>query len=378
MILGNERYSGKIALAGMLVFSFGMFAWLGTEARAQEPKPAEAAADSPVALFKQAFDQSKTAKDEKEFSQLIDLVKKGLAAKPSKASEEWAKKTLAWALNKRGELLSAAGEEEKALADFNESIGMDGSQWRTVYNRGISHAILGKSDEAAADLDKALQMNPNSARAWFNRGELRYATGDYAGAIRDYDRSLRLSRTEPDAFVSRGHAYYRQGNYNQAIADYSQAIQVNPDFAEAHVHRADAYADRGRFREAYEDYSRALRLDPASGHAWQAGGWLLSTCPDEQYREADKALKMALYAISLDGETYFKYLDTLAAAYANLGQFDKAVETQTKVVAMVPEDQGEDGKAVRVRLETYKAKKPYRDTRAALVQAVAPPLPPAP
>jgi len=51
------------------------------------------------------------------------------------------------------------------------------------------------------------------------------------------------------------------------------------------------------------------------------------------------------------------YIDTLAAAYAEAGEFDKAVEWQTKARDLAPENQKAD---YQTRVDLYRAGKPYR------------------
>lgn len=52
-------------------------------------------------------------------------------------------------------------------------------------------------------------------------------------------------------------------------------------------------------------------------------------------------------------------LDTLAAAYAEFGQFDRAIEYQNKAISLVDKD---DVASYRKRLGLYRSKKPYRAT----------------
>ena len=51
----------------------------------------------------------------------------------------------------------------------------------------------------------------------------------------------------------------------------------------------------------------------------------MATCPDERYRNEELALTAAQKALELDGDKDPRYIETLAAAYANAGQYDSAV-----------------------------------------------------
>ena len=85
--------------------------------------------------------------------------------------------------------------------------------------------------------------------------------------------------------------------------------------------------------------------------------WLLSTNPDEQIRDGKEAVRM--------GELYIKgkteniiYLDTLAAAYAEAGRFDEAVQLQTELVSRL-EDNDDRYADFSERLKRYQSNKPW-------------------
>jgi hypothetical protein len=71
-------------------------------------------------------------------------------------------------------------------------------------------------------------------------------------------------------------------------------------------------------------------------------------------------VKHATRACELTGWKTADWIDTLAAAYAEAGDFDKAVEFQRKALSF-PDFQKADGKGGRERLDLYERKMPYRD-----------------
>ena len=94
--------------------------------------------------------------------------------------------------------------------------------------------------------------------------------------------------------------------------------------------------------------------------AYNELAWLQATCPDERYRNGDKAVVNAGYAHLLgDGRTW-EFIDTLAAAFAEIGEFSEAVQWQTKAIGLAPETKR--GR-LQMRLELYKQGKPYRGER---------------
>jgi tetratricopeptide (TPR) repeat protein len=70
------------------------------------------------------------------------------------------------------------------------------------------------------------------------------------------------------------------------------------------------------------------------------------------------AIKSAQKAIELDGDKDYRYLDTLAAAHANAGDFDQAKSVANRAVNATPQKEMAN---VRQRLELYQSGRAYRE-----------------
>jgi tetratricopeptide (TPR) repeat protein len=79
--------------------------------------------------------------------------------------------------------------------------------------------------------------------------------------------------------------------------------------------------------EAAARLEQALQLHPDSVDALNDLAWLLATCPDTKLRDSAKALKLANHAAQLTDRKDPGVLETLAAAYAEGGQFTEAIKT---------------------------------------------------
>ena len=105
-------------------------------------------------------------------------------------------------------------------------------------------------------------------------------------------------------------------------------------------------------------------LSPAAdqGHAsaQNALAWLLATSVDDNIRDGQLAIQYALGAV--ENRKDFGFVDTLADAYAEAGQFEKAVETQKEVISMVTEDHSTFEEFVE-RLKGYENSEPWREDR---------------
>jgi Zn-dependent protease/Tfp pilus assembly protein PilF len=145
-----------------------------------------------------------------------------------------------------------------------------------------------------------------------------------------------------------------------AVLEFNEAISLFPGQAFIHVNRGLSYACQGDYARAEEDYLEAIRLDPTLAQALNNLAWLRATALDPRFRDGRDALELAHRACELGSWKEPNHLGTLAAAYAESGDFAAAVTWQKKAL----EDQDsckEQDKKGRVRIQLYQEGKPYRE-----------------
>src|SRR5262249_8574963 len=148
-----------------------------------------------------------------------------------------------------------------------------------------------------------------------------------------------------DAYLNRGRAYYFRKDYDRALADLNQAIRLDGAKDIAYVYRGLTFDKTKVYAKASADYCTAIRLNPDSYYGYDNLGWLLATCPDARERNGKQAVLDATKACELTLWKDFYCLGTLAAAYAEIGEFDKAVEWQKKSLEIPECDETEVEKA---------------------------------
>jgi tetratricopeptide (TPR) repeat protein len=190
--------------------------------------------------------------------------------------------------------------------------------------------------------------------------------GDRDGGIqRDRSRAggaagIRLDPNYALAYNNRGSIRNAKGESDKAIADCSEAIRLDPKLAVAYNNRGVAWRAKKEYDRAIADYNEAIRLDPKLVITYNGRAWLWATCPDAKYRDGKRAVESATRACELSGWKDADRLDTLAAAYAEAGDFDAAVTWQSKANALFTD--AEIKKGGQERLQHYREKKPYRET----------------
>ena len=118
---------------------------------------------------------------------------------------------------------------------------------------------------------------------------------------------------------------------DQDIKDYSTAIALFPDKPFNYLGRANAYSRMAQFDLAAKDHEKAIELKPRYAIVYNDAAWFFATCKDQKYRDGRKAVEFGKEAVSMNKDKA-AYYDTLAAAYAESGDFDKAVRMEKKAV----------------------------------------------
>jgi TPR repeat protein len=205
------------------------------------------------------------------------------------------------------------------------------------------------------------------------------------GVPQDYGEAVRWYRRAADQGYARAqHSLAFMYRYGRGVRpDYEAAVKwfykaawqgftdslkwlhgaADQGHAGAQHHLALLYrAGRG----VEQDYSEALRwFEEAAAQGYQPAvegrARLLATARDGEVRDGNKAVTLAAEAVK--ARRSVDALDTLAAAYAEVGRFSAAVQMQLQVLEML-RAQGASSSRVKGyadRLAIYKEKRPYRE-----------------
>jgi tetratricopeptide (TPR) repeat protein len=258
------------------------------------------------------------------------------------------------ARNNRGVAWAYKGDYDKAISDCTEAVKINPLYANAYNNRGYAWQQKGDLDKAIADYTEALTIDEKYVQAYHSRGFAWACKGEYDKAIADYDKALEIRPRYADVYGKRGSAWSHKGNLDKAIADYTKALEIDPEFDEAYYNRAVIWNRKGKCEKAIADFTQALDINPDYSEAYNQLARTLAMCPDAKHRNGAKAVEYAKKALELNLKV--GYLDTLAAAYAEQGQFEDAVREQEKAIELLAGKGGTQKSlaASRERLKSYK------------------------
>jgi tetratricopeptide (TPR) repeat protein len=160
-----------------------------------------------------------------------------------------------------------------------------------------------------------------------NKAEDQLKNGDVTGAKGNVETALHSDPKFWPALYIRAKIFVRQGQYQLAIADCNEALRQYPGFVEASLLRAGINAHLGKYSEALKETNYLISMHPRRvtlGRALKHRAWIQATCPDPAFRNGQQAVKDAKAACSISEWKDENTIDTLAAAYAETGDFDSA------------------------------------------------------
>jgi tetratricopeptide (TPR) repeat protein len=258
--------------------------------------------------------------------------------------------------------LRDAAQLEPARAECETAI-------RLAPNYAWAHEVLGgvllledKYGEADAELRTALQLSPGRAGIHLALSQVALARNLPVEAAAQCEAMLATDPSNPQAHVELGKALAMQGKLDDARAQYAEALRLTPQFPEAHYQLALALASQHNTAEAVSHYRMTLELFPDNTDALNNLAWILATDNHAENRNGADAVKFASAACNLTQGKDPLLLETLAASYAEAGNFDQAIVMAQRAhdLAVV---QGKTNLTARSlqSLEIFRLHQPYRE-----------------
>ena len=226
-------------------------------------------------------------------------------------------------------------------------------------DRGEDFRRKGDLANAMRDFTEAIRLDPRFTWPYNNRGLVWAAKGEFEEALKDYEEAIRIDPRYTFAFNNRGLVWTAKGEFEKAIKDFNEAIQLDPKYSFPFNNRGLAWELKGDLGKAIADFAEAIQLDPRYAAPHNSIAWLRATCHDPRFRGGKEAVEFAFKACELTDWKSYAELDSLAAAYAEAGDFTSAVIWALTALENAPA--GEIPSATK-RLELYRSGQPYHQS----------------
>ena len=294
-----------------------------------------------------------------------------------------------------GNTLLQQGKLSEAEQEYRQAIGMNPTLAQ-AWN-GLATVLSERGDMAGAGerIRIALRFDPRLVRARCNLGKILAREGKPAEAAAEFREALRIDPENLDSHYNLAVAGIKQGRPREAIAEFRRAMDTVADRAEGEFLagqslRPDRPAGRRRRRLPRGGPPRTQSAEGAAGSwpgCWSCwamrprlssiiancssevptrgrcgtiwhGSWLRTRGP--ACRDGQEALRLIEPVCRTTNYKEPAPMQTLAAAYAEAGQFDRAVEIASRALDLA-RSQGNQGLAANLQrlLESYRQRKPW-------------------
>lgn len=234
-------------------------------------------------------------------------------------------------MNKDGDAYLSLGNTQEAIEKFKQAIKLDPENTTTLANLCTAYKQTNQTDLADQTCLKASTLKSEEIVEWHLKKTL---------------------------------SFRRNEKYDLALTEVNKALDVLPLHNESLITKALIYGKIKQYRKRIDTLRKAVNTGSKRPQAYNNLAYLLATSSNSSYRDGEEALELALKAVDLANKPNPIYIDTLAAAYAEVGQFDNAVNSQQKAINIL-KTQGRQDLVKKwgliKKVEFYQANKPWRD-----------------
>jgi tetratricopeptide (TPR) repeat protein len=183
-------------------------------------------------------------------------------------------------------------------------------------------------------------------------------------AILEFKKSIEINPRGAPSLDCMGRAYELKGNFEEAARWFEKSLQLDPEDGLVHKDYGSLLMKMGRHGEAMYHFC-FIANSSATDKRWDrlvALAWVLSTSPQKSMRHGQLALDLARRADRLTQSGNPEVLQVLASALAEDGQFDAAVETARRAIALAARNKSLEAD-IQNQLNSYLKKEPFRDPK---------------
>jgi tetratricopeptide (TPR) repeat protein len=251
--------------------------------------------------------------------------------------------------------LSVSWRHQRQIAAFGAAIVLGALAWR-AWNQ----ASFWLNSETL--WTHTLAVTSKNDVAENNLGIIFLGRGQVDQAISRFQAAVDIRPANAAAHDNLAKAFLQKGRVSNAMVQYRKMLEIQPGNVEAHNILGTVLIQQGRVSEAIEQWREALAMQPENGNAKSNLAWVFATDPEQSFRNGPEAVQLAKQALQLSGGKNPIILRTLAAAYAETGEFSKAIQAAQQGVELA-NSVGNSRLATELQgnIALYQEQRPLRD-----------------
>ncbi len=237
-----------------------------------------------------------------------------------------------------------------------------------LYNRAEASVLLGalladqqRFDEAAEAFETALAIDPSHRQSHIELANVQMRLKRYREAATHLEQAVKRRTDDPELRTKLGQAYVQSGDLTSAVSQFQKAIELRPT-AVAHHNLGNALLGIGRIDQAIQQFEAAMKSNPRFVPSANNLAWILATHPDESIRDGGRAVELAESVCTSRSTRSPGNLETLAAAYAEVGRFEDAIAASQEAIRLAKAaGDVQTSSGIQKHLARFREEKPIRE-----------------
>jgi Flp pilus assembly protein TadD len=288
-----------------------------------------------------------------------------LEAKRAKAAREHFEKAVEihpFALGEHNLALAwlEQGNRVEAILHFRAALKHEDDFSPAQYNLALLYDRLEMLALADRHYTLALRFNPEHPELLAKQKLVHIRQHAPQATARELGPLLEIHPQDAELNDAMGWALSLEGKKEEALAYYQRAVERAPAETKFRCDLALAFQELGREEAADSSYRQAVQSDPGWLAAANWSAWSLATDPSDALRDGARAVRLARQICQATAHRQADYLDTLAAACAEIGNFEEAQARGQQALKLASSQSDALANQVEQRLERYARHQPYR------------------
>lgn len=161
-----------------------------------------------------------------------------------------------------GNVLTAAGDNERAMTFYDKAISLDENATAAYYSKGSVYYDNENFEDAKNMFELAMKKGLDNGDNFFMLGMTLVQMGSSKLALPYLQRSTELLGNDAEAHFQYGLGLAKEGFIDEAITALELAISLDPEHADALYNLGVAYGFKENGEKALEMFNRALEIQP--------------------------------------------------------------------------------------------------------------------
>lgn len=229
-----------------------------------------------------------------------------------------------------GHVALSRGALPEAEKSWKKVLDLDPGNSEAWNNLGVLYRRHGDDEKALAAFQEAAERAPDRPDIPYNIGNLHKSANRFDEAISSYNRAIEIDPDYAPAFNNLGTLYETRKERDKALAVFRRGLSADSGDASLRFNMGLVYQEEGRWDEAREAFDTALKNRPG----WVPGLNNLGIVLQELGKE-DDAARTFRTLLDIEPENV-SALNNLGVAYDRLGRTDDARQCFKKALTQEP------------------------------------------